>query len=81
LIPSAHLQFIKGCRDYFETVRHIFVHAYYESVGGGTNRICPACLRHHEDQPAPDLEPWLAADLDGRTLPGFHRVWGALQSQ
>jgi hypothetical protein len=30
LIPSEHLQFIKGCRDYFETVRHIFVHAYYE---------------------------------------------------
>jgi serine/threonine protein phosphatase 1 len=30
LIPSAHLQFIEGCRDYFETVRHIFVHAYYE---------------------------------------------------
>jgi len=30
LIPREHLQFIKGCRDYFETVRHIFVHAYYE---------------------------------------------------
>ncbi len=30
LIPAAHLQFIKGCRDYFETVRSIFVHAYYE---------------------------------------------------
>jgi serine/threonine protein phosphatase 1 len=30
LIPAEHLQFIKGCRDYFETVRHIFVHAYYE---------------------------------------------------
>jgi GNAT superfamily N-acetyltransferase len=25
-----HLQFIKGCRDCFETVGHIFVHAYYE---------------------------------------------------
>jgi hypothetical protein len=23
-------QLIKGCRDYFETVRHIFAHAYYE---------------------------------------------------
>ena len=30
LIPGEHLQFIKGCRDCFETVRHIFVHAYYE---------------------------------------------------
>ena len=30
LIPTAHLQFVKGCRDYFETVQHIFVHAYYE---------------------------------------------------
>ena len=30
LIPVEHLQFIKGCRDYFETVRHTFVHAYYE---------------------------------------------------
>jgi serine/threonine protein phosphatase 1 len=30
LIPSEHLQFIKGCRDYFEAVRHIFVHAYYD---------------------------------------------------
>jgi serine/threonine protein phosphatase 1 len=30
LIPAEHLQFIKGCRDYFETVRHVLVHAYYE---------------------------------------------------
>jgi serine/threonine protein phosphatase 1 len=30
LIPSAHLQFIRQCRDYFETVGHIFCHAYYE---------------------------------------------------
>lgn len=30
LISSEHLRFIKGCRDYFETVGHIFVHAYYE---------------------------------------------------
>jgi serine/threonine protein phosphatase 1 len=30
LVPADHLRFIKGCRDYFETVRHIFVHAYYE---------------------------------------------------
>ena len=30
LIPAEHLQFIQQCRDYFETVRHIFVHAYYE---------------------------------------------------
>ena len=30
LIPAEHFQFLKGCRDYFETVRHVFVHAYYE---------------------------------------------------
>jgi serine/threonine protein phosphatase 1 len=30
LIPVEHLRFIGGCRDYFETVRHIFVHACYE---------------------------------------------------
>ena len=30
LIPAEHLRFLKGCRDYFETVRHIFAHAYYE---------------------------------------------------
>lgn len=30
LIPAEHLRFLKGCRDYFETVRHVFVHAYYE---------------------------------------------------
>ena len=30
LIPAEHLQFVRGCRDYFETVGHIFVHAYYE---------------------------------------------------
>jgi hypothetical protein len=30
LIPVEHLRFITGCRDYFETVRHIFVHACHE---------------------------------------------------
>jgi serine/threonine protein phosphatase 1 len=30
LIPAEHLRFIKGCREYVETVRHVFVHAYYE---------------------------------------------------
>jgi serine/threonine protein phosphatase 1 len=30
LIPAEHLRFIKQSRDYFETVGHIFVHAYYE---------------------------------------------------
>lgn len=30
VIPAEHVQFIKKCRDYFETVRHFFVHAYYE---------------------------------------------------
>jgi serine/threonine protein phosphatase 1 len=30
LIPAEHLEFFKGCRDYYETVRHLFVHAYYD---------------------------------------------------
>src|SRR6516162_6816187 len=30
LIPAEHLRFIEGCRGYFETVRQVFVHAYYE---------------------------------------------------
>jgi serine/threonine protein phosphatase 1 len=30
LIPRRHVEFLKSCRDYFETVQHIFVHAYYE---------------------------------------------------
>jgi serine/threonine protein phosphatase 1 len=30
LIAGEHLRFIEGCRDYFETVGHIFVHAYYD---------------------------------------------------
>jgi serine/threonine protein phosphatase 1 len=30
LIPSHHLDFIRQCRDDFETVGHIFVHAYYD---------------------------------------------------
>ena len=29
-IPHDHIRFIHRCRDYFESVRHIFVHAYYE---------------------------------------------------
>ena len=29
-IPGEHIRFLKRCRDYFETVRHIFVHAYYD---------------------------------------------------
>jgi serine/threonine protein phosphatase 1 len=28
LVPGEHVEFLKTCRDYFETVRHIFVHAY-----------------------------------------------------
>ena len=24
------VSFVKGCRDYFETVHHFFVHAYYD---------------------------------------------------
>jgi serine/threonine protein phosphatase 1 len=30
LIPSEQLEFIRRCRDYVETERHIFVHAYYD---------------------------------------------------
>lgn len=30
LIPAEHILFFKKCRDYFETVQHFFVHAYYE---------------------------------------------------
>jgi hypothetical protein len=30
LIPSEHVRFLKGCRDYFKAVRHVFAHAYYE---------------------------------------------------
>jgi serine/threonine protein phosphatase 1 len=29
-IPSEHLTFIRGCKNYYETVGHIFVHAYYD---------------------------------------------------
>lgn len=30
LVPADHLAFVKRCRDYFETDRHFFVHAYYD---------------------------------------------------
>ncbi len=30
LLPRGHVEFLKGCRDYFETARHFFVHAYYD---------------------------------------------------
>jgi serine/threonine protein phosphatase 1 len=30
LVPGEHVEFLKTCRDYYETVNHIFVHAYYE---------------------------------------------------
>jgi serine/threonine protein phosphatase 1 len=30
LVPDRHLDFLKQCRAYFETVGHIFVHAYYD---------------------------------------------------
>jgi hypothetical protein len=29
VLPVEYLRFITGCRDHFETVRHIFVHACY----------------------------------------------------
>jgi serine/threonine protein phosphatase 1 len=30
-IPPDHIRFFQCCRDYFESLRHIYVHAYYES--------------------------------------------------
>ena len=30
VIPAEHIRFIQGCRPYFETERHIFVHASYD---------------------------------------------------
>jgi serine/threonine protein phosphatase 1 len=30
VIPAEHVRFIRECRDYFETERHIFVHANYD---------------------------------------------------
>jgi predicted MPP superfamily phosphohydrolase len=44
MIPGDHVRFLKGCRDYYETVGHIFAHANYEphlpihQVGGGKLR-------------------------------------------
>lgn len=29
-IPAEHIAFIEGCRDYYETADHIFVHANYD---------------------------------------------------
>jgi len=29
-LPADHIRFIRGCKDYYETVGHIFVHAYYD---------------------------------------------------
>lgn len=30
VIPAEHVQFLKRCRNYYETVSHFFVHAYYD---------------------------------------------------
>ena len=30
VLPADHLEFIRGCRDFYETNTHIFVHANYE---------------------------------------------------
>jgi serine/threonine protein phosphatase 1 len=30
VIPAEHIRFIRGCRDYFETESHIFIHAHYD---------------------------------------------------
>jgi serine/threonine protein phosphatase 1 len=44
MIPREHVQFIKGCRDYYETATHIFAHGNYEpdlpihQVGGAKLR-------------------------------------------
>src|SRR5262249_29413509 len=29
-VPRDHIRFIQRCRDYFQSLRHIYVHAYYE---------------------------------------------------
>ena len=29
-IPAAHIDFLQGCRDYYETDTHLFVHANYD---------------------------------------------------
>jgi serine/threonine protein phosphatase 1 len=29
-IPPEHFRFIQGCRDYFESARHFYAHAYYD---------------------------------------------------
>jgi len=31
MVPREHLKFLRGCRDYYETPTHIFVHANYDS--------------------------------------------------
>lgn len=30
VIPAEHIRFIRGCKNYYETVSHIFVHAFYD---------------------------------------------------
>jgi serine/threonine protein phosphatase 1 len=56
MIPEDHLQFLRGCRDYFETATFIFAHANYDhrmpmdQVGGTKLRwefIDPAGQRPH----------------------------------
>jgi serine/threonine protein phosphatase 1 len=44
LIPSDHARFIRGCRDYYETETHIFVHANYDH-SLPMNRIARTKLR------------------------------------
>jgi hypothetical protein len=39
-------------------------------------RFCPVCRRQSEDASPPNLDSWVLAYLDKRTLPGFQRVWG-----
>lgn len=29
-LPADHIEFVKGCKNYYETVSHIFVHPYYD---------------------------------------------------
>ncbi len=55
VIPAEHIRFIRGCRDYFETETHIFVHANYDP-SFPLNRVSGTklrweLLRSHECRP------------------------------
>jgi serine/threonine protein phosphatase 1 len=50
VIPAEHIRFIRGCRDYFETETHIFVHANYDP-SLPLNRISGTKLRWEHLRP------------------------------